>query len=104
MKSSRPPNPSPFANLFLTTVAVLLAGCEGPTITMPELLEEPSVAVKPLDPPVIPHKPDDDVLPDITFDIFKADQALDRGDYAEAIKLFRIELRKEQALPESRWV
>ena len=108
MKSSRPANPSLFANLFLTTVALLLAGCAGPTIIMPELLEEPSVAVKPPEPPIITPKPtpnpDADVAPDITFDIFKANAALKRGDYAGAVKLFRSELKGEQAKTESSWV
>ena len=104
MKSSRSANPSLFANLFLTTVAVLLAGCAGSTITMPELLEEPSVAVKPSEPLIITPKPDANVAPDITFDIFKANAALKRGDYAGAVKLFRSELKDEQAKTESSWV
>jgi tetratricopeptide (TPR) repeat protein len=108
MKSTRPANPSLFVNLFLTTVAVLLAGCAGPTLTMPELLEEPPVAVKPFEPPIITPKltpnPDADVAVDITFDIFKANAALNRGDYAGAVKLFRSELKEEQAKTESSWV
>ena len=108
MKSSRPANHSLFANLFLTTVTVLLAGCAGPTLTMPELLEEPPVAVKPSEPLIITPKPtpnpDADVAPDITFDIFKANAALKRGDYAGAVKLFRSELKDEQAKAESSWV
>ena len=82
MKSSRPANHSLFANLFLTTVTVLLAGCAGPTLTMPELLEEPPVAVKPSEPLIITPKPtptpnpDADVAVDITFDIFKANACL----------------------------
>ena len=108
MKSTLPANPSLFVNLFLTTVAVLLAGCAGPTLTMPELLEEPPVAVKPFEPPIITPKltpnPDADVAVDITFDIFKANAALNRGDYAGAVKLFRSELKEEQAKTESSWV
>ena len=104
MKSTRLANPSLFVNIFLTTLAVLLAGCAGPTITMPELLEEPSVAVKPPEPPIITPKPDADVAADITFDIFKANAALKRGDYAGAVKLFRSELKEEQAKTESSWV
>ena len=103
MESNRPAKPALFANLFFTPLALLLAGCAGPAITSFESPEPPPVAAKPPEPPaqppaqppVIPPKPDADVELDITFNIFKADVAYKRGDYAGAIKLCRIELFRE---------